>query len=97
MREERQYYVYILSNQDRNIFYLGVTGNMYRRMIEHRRGEIRGFTQRHQLKYLVYIEVTDDVDAALSREKQLKNWHRPWKLNLIRSMNPSMNDLSAGW
>lgn len=93
----RTYYVYIVTNKHRTTFYIGVTNNLLRRLSEHQSGIIEGFTKRYYLKYLVYFEETDDVSEAIAREKQLKRWHRPWKLNLIRSVNPSLEDLSEGW
>ncbi|HEY9165497.1 MAG TPA: GIY-YIG nuclease family protein [Candidatus Kryptonia bacterium] len=87
-------YVYIMSNFNRTTFYIGVTSNLVHRVMEHREGKVRGFTQRYRLKYLVYFEVAGSMIDAISREKQLKNWHREWKINLIKSMNPEMKDLS---
>lgn len=97
MRHHHSYYVYIISNKNRTTLYIGVTDDLLRRMYEHRRGAFDGFTKRYRIKFLMYFEETDDVTAAIAREKQLKNWHRPWKMNLIRSINPRMNDLAAGW
>jgi putative endonuclease len=86
-------YVYIMSNFKRTTFYIGVTSNLEGRIADHREGEIEGFTKRYRLKYLVYYEEVGSIDLAITREKQLKNWHREWKVNLIRSMNPHMRDL----
>ncbi len=88
-------YVYIMSNFKSTTFYIGVTNNLQRRIIEHREGAIPGFTQKYKLKYLVYYEVAGSMYNAIAREKQLKRWHREWKINLIRSVNPEMKDLSA--
>ena len=63
--------------------------------MEHRRGKGDGFTARYNLGYLVYYEVLPSIHEAKAREKQLKNWHREWKLNLIKSLNPQLKDLSA--
>ncbi len=93
----RSYYVYILSNKHRTTFYIGVTNDLLRRLFEHREGRANSFSERYQLKALVYFEETDDVSVAIEREKQLKRWHRQWKINLIRSVNPTMEDLVAGW
>ena len=95
-------FVYIMSNYKRTTFYIGVTNSLQRRVPEHKQGCIPGFTQRYRLKYLVYYEVHDSMWRAIAREKQLKNWHREWKINLIKSVNPEMKDLSAevlgeGW
>lgn len=94
-RQIMSYYVYILSNFNRTTLYVGVTNNLSRRMYEHRDGLIDGFTKKYKLKYLIYFEETSDVNAAIAREKQLKNWHRNWKINLIKQMNPDLKDLDA--
>ncbi len=86
-------YVYIMSNFTRTTFYIGVTNNLARRASEHREGKNPSFTKRYRLKYLVYYECFDSIKVAIAREKQLKNWHREWKINLIKSMNPEMRDL----
>ncbi|HWP82385.1 MAG TPA: GIY-YIG nuclease family protein [Bacteroidota bacterium] len=88
-------YVYIMSNFKRTTFYIGVTSDLARRVYEHREGLIDGFTKRYRLKYLVYYEEAGTITDAIAREKQLKNWHREWKLNLIKAMNPEMKDLSS--
>jgi putative endonuclease len=87
-------YVYIMSNFKRTTFYIGVTSDLARRVYEHREGLIDGFTKRYRLKYLVYYEEAGPITDAITREKQLKNWHREWKLNLIKTMNPELKDLS---
>jgi putative endonuclease len=87
-------YVYIMSNHARTTFYIGVTNNLRRRVDEHKKGLGSKFTARYHLKYLVYYEEHTEIQWAIEREKQLKNWHRDWKLELIRSENPDMKDLS---
>ena len=89
----KQYYVYILTNKSGTL-YTGVTNNLVRRVFEHKNQMVDGFTKRYNLKYLVYYEVTDDVYAAIAREKQIKGWLRAKKLQLIHSMNPMWKDLS---
>jgi putative endonuclease len=89
----KQYYVYILTNKSGTL-YTGVTNNLVRRVFEHKNQKVDGFTKRYNLKYLVYYEVTDDVYAAIAREKQIKGWLRAKKLELINSMNPAWKDLS---
>lgn len=91
------YYVYIISNKHRTTFYVGVTNDIERRMFEHRNGANDGFSKKYHLAHLVYVEEFGSIDDAIAREKQLKRWHRPWKLNLIRSVNPRMDDLTKGW
>lgn len=94
---KRSYYVYILTNAWHTTLYIGVTNNIKRRMQEHTSGAIEGFTKRYHLVELVYIEETNDVRLAIAREKQLKNWRRAWKIDLIRSVNPDFRDLAEEW
>ncbi len=75
----RQYYVYIITNKSNKVLYVGVTNNLKRRMFEHKNKLAEGFSMKYNLNKLVYYEMTDDVQSALAREKQLKNWHREWK------------------
>ncbi|HET6924877.1 MAG TPA: GIY-YIG nuclease family protein [Candidatus Saccharimonadales bacterium] len=89
------YFVYILTNRARGTLYIGVTNNLERRLAEHRSGEAEGFTKRYALHELVYFEESSSAEDAIAREKQLKRWHRQWKINLIEeSMNPDWKDLS---
>ncbi len=82
---EKQYYVYILTNKSSKVLYIGVTNDLERRMYEHKNKMIDGFTKKYNLMKLVYFEVATDVNSAIEREKQLKNWHRGWKINLIKA------------
>jgi putative endonuclease len=91
-----QYYVYIMASRSRTL-YTGVTGNLERRVVEHKGKLVRGFTTRYKIDRLVYFEVTEDVQTALVREKQIKGWTRNKKLALINSANPTWKDLSANW
>lgn len=75
--------------------YIGVTGDLEKRASEHKSNLIDGFSKRYQCHKLVYFEEYGDVDQAIEREKQLKNWHRKWKINLIKSINPDMRDLGV--
>jgi len=75
--------------------YVGVTNDLIKRVYEHRKGLVEGFTKRYKIKYLVYYEVTDSIDSAIAREKQLKNWRRDKKEMLIQKMNPGHKDLYA--
>ena len=90
-----QYFVYILTNKSNKVLYIGVTNNLERRMYEHRNKMIDGFTKKYSLTKLVYFEETSDVRNAIEREKQLKNWHRDWKIKLVDNFNPEWKDLSA--
>jgi len=87
------YYIYILTNSRNTTFYIGVTNNLIRRVYEHKNEVAEGFTKKYKLKKLIYFEEYQDPKEAIAREKQLKNWHREWKLNLIRTVNPTFLDL----
>ncbi len=89
-----QYFVYILTNKSNKVLYIGVTNNLERRMYEHKTKLIDGFTKKYNLTKLVYFEETSDIGIAIEREKQLKNWHRDWKISLITDSNPDWKDLS---
>ena len=91
------YFVYILSNWNDSVLYIGVTSNLPRRLYEHRNGLADGFTKKYNVHKLVYFEYTKDVNSAVSREKQLKGWRRSKKNELIAKMNPDWHDLSADW
>ncbi len=90
----RNYYVYILASKARGTLYIGVTNSLDRRNFEHITGTPGSFTQKYSVKRLVYFEEFHRSEDAIAREKQLKNWHRQWKINLIESMNPLWQDLS---
>ncbi|MDQ3046221.1 MAG: GIY-YIG nuclease family protein [Bacteroidota bacterium] len=85
-------YVYILSNKNRTTFYIGVTNNLQRRVLEHRSGSGK-FTSKYILTDLIYYEMIPDIGLAIKREKQLKGWNRSWKIDLIKTVNPLMKDL----
>jgi putative endonuclease len=89
----KNYCVYILANKRRGTLYVGVTGELQRRMIEHKQGKIKGFTQKYDLKVLVYVELYKYVKDAIRREKMLKNWRRESKINLIEEFNSEWEDL----
>ncbi len=90
----KSYYVYILTNFTNTILYIGVTNDLVKRIYEHKNKLAKGFSNKYNLSKLVYYEETNDVNAAIAREKQLKNWHKEWKINLIKKMNPNFKDLS---
>ena len=90
---KKNYYVYIITNKLNTVFYIGVTNNLEKRIWEHRNKMIPGFSSKYNLNKLVYFEETSDIYSAIRREKQLKNWHRDWKINLIRKENPEFKDL----
>ena len=92
----RQYYVYIMANP-RQVIYTGVTNNLEQRVWQHKSKVVPGFTSNYACTALVYYEVTEDVLAAIEREKQIKGWLRKRKLALITSANPTWRDLSDDW
>ncbi len=90
---EKYYYVYVLANKPRGTTYVGVTSNLVERVWQHKQEQVDGFTKRYGLKSLVWFEQHEDVQEAILREKQIKNWNRLWKIELIESGNPEWNDL----
>ena len=91
------YFVYMVASNQNHALYIGVTNDLQRRIWEHRRGEIKGFTSDYHCLRLVYFERCGDVRSALAREKQLKGWRREKKNHLVESANPHWNDLAADW
>jgi len=89
----RTYYVYLLSNLGHSVFYVGITNDLLRRVWEHREKQIEGFTKRYNICKLLYFEETDDINSAIEREKQLKDYRREKKFALIDSINPKWEDL----
>ena len=89
----RQYYVYILANKGNTVLYTGVTNDLIRRAYEHREKLINGFTQKYNVSKLVYYEIFDDPENAISREKQIKAGSRRKKVELINSINREWTDL----
>ena len=90
-------FVYMLSNWDDSVLYIGVTSNLPKRIYEHRNGLVDGFTRKYNVYKLVYYEETTYMQSALEREKQLKKWSRAKKNALIVQMNPTWRDLSEDW
>ena len=89
---KKQYYVYILGNS-RLTLYIGVTSDLIKRVYQHKNDFVKGFTNKYKIHKLLFYEVYDTPKEAIAREKQLKDWHREWKLNLIKSINPEFKDL----
>lgn len=85
--------VYILTNFNETTFYIGVTSDLKKRIYEHKNKVVEGFTSKYHVDRLVYYELTDSIATAINREKQLKRWHREWKINLIKEHNPEFIDL----
>ena len=90
---EKYYYVDVLANKPRGTTYVGVTSNLVQRVWQHKQEQADGFTMRYGIKSLVWYEQHEDVLQAILREKQIKNWNRLWKIELIESGNPEWNDL----
>ena len=95
MYQEKLYYVYILASHRNGTLYMGVTGDLIKRSWEHKNKIAEGFTEKYNIDKLVYYETTNDIKAALQREKQLKKWNRKWKMELIEKENPDWVDLAA--
>ncbi len=85
--------VYILASKRNGTLYIGVTSNLLKRIWEHKNDVTEGFTRRYNIHLLAYYEQHASMDAAITREKQLKKWNRDWKLQLIESVNPQWRDL----
>ena len=86
-------YTYILASQKNGTLYIGVTSDLIKRVWEHKHEQADGFTRKYGVHALVHFEVFEDIRAAIEREKQLKRWHRQWKINLIEESNPDWKDL----
>ena len=87
------YYVYILTNTNNHVMYIGITNNLQRRVYEHKTGVFEGFTKKYRVHKLVYYENCHDVNDAIRREKQLKAWSREKKNKLVESINPEWKEL----
>ena len=90
---EKQYYVYILTKKRHTVLYTGVTNDLVRRVFEHREKVVPGFTKKYNVYKLVYYEMTESIESAILREKQIKGGSRQKKLDLINEMNPLWRDL----
>ena len=90
-------FMYILTNDNNRVMYIGVTNDLRRRMYEHKSGVVDGFTKKYNVHKLVYFENGPDIKAAIEREKQLKGWTRAKKNALVESFNPKWEDLSSRW
>lgn len=86
-------FVYILTNKNNTVLYTGITSNLQKRIWEHKNSLAEGFTKKYKLHKLIYYETLEEIEEAIKREKQIKNWHRDWKIKLIKSKNPNFQDL----
>ncbi len=90
---DKQGYVYMLASGRYGTLYIGVTSDLVRRVWQHREALVDGFTKTHRVKRLVWFETHDGIYEAITREKQLKQWNRTWKINLVQKTNPLWRDL----
>ena len=88
-----QSYIYILTNRDNKILYTGVTADIVKRVYEHKQKLVEGFSKRYNVTKLVYYEVFDSIENAISREKKIKGWIRQKKIDLVNTLNPDWKDL----
>jgi putative endonuclease len=93
---EKEGFVYIMSNKNRTTLYIGVTNDLEVRVLQHKAG-LSAFTKKYNLFDLIYFERILGMQDAIAREKQLKNWHKDWKWNLVKEYNPELLDLAADW
>jgi putative endonuclease len=96
MPRERQPCVYILASGQHGTLYTGVTSDLLARVTRHRTGALPGFSKQYGVTRLVWYEMADTMEAAITREKQIKKWRREWKVNLIEARNPQWADLAIG-
>lgn len=96
--QNKLFYIYILASDRNSTVYIGVTSDLEKRIQQHKSKTYEGsFTSKYSVEKLVYYESTEDSESAIAREKQLKNWTRQWKLDLIEKENPQWKDLSESW
>lgn len=84
------YYCYILTNKSRKLLYIGYTDDLQRRIHQHKKGRGAVFTRKYEVHDLLYFEEFEEKSTAKKRERQLKNWHKEWKWNLIKETNPNL-------
>ena len=92
--KQHNYYVYLLTTNNNLTFYVGVTNDLVRRMVEHKTHYVKGFTSEYNVNKLVFFEIFSNIEDAIKREKQMKRYKRLWKYNLVNSNNSEWNDLS---
>ena len=88
-----KYHVYILTNFTNSVLYIGVTGDLKKRVYEHKNKVVDGFTKKYNVNKLIYFEECSDVLSAIQREKNLKKWKRTWKLELVKKENPDLKEI----
>ncbi len=93
MKEEKRYYVYILTNKSNKVLYTGITNSLLRRIFQHKLKESpSSFTAKYNTNKLVYYEIYQNIQDAIEREKEIKRYRRQWKLDLIIKFNPTWQD-----
>ena len=90
----KNYYVYLITNWNNKVLYIGVTGNLERRIYQHKNKLIKGFSEKYNINKLVYFEQTNSIESAITREKEIKKWRREKKNILVESTNKEWQDLS---
>ena len=95
MAKDRRYFIYILTNLNNKVMYVGMTNDLIRRVYEHKTKSIKGFTQKYNVHKLVYFEETSEVNTAIAREKEIKKWRREKKNALVARSNPTWRDLAV--
>ncbi len=93
VKVEKQPCVYMLASKKDGVLYVGVTSNLIQRVSQHKNNEVAGFTKKYNVHRLVFFELHQTMESAITREKQMKKWKREWKINLIKEQNPTWNDL----
>lgn len=93
----KRYFVYVLTNKNNKIFYVGMTSDLEKRIWEHKNRMVDGFTEKYNLKKLVWFGEGVDVNEIIRKEKQIKKWNKEWKKNLVEKSNPEWKDLSLGF
>lgn len=93
MTQTRQFAVYLMVSQFNGTFYVGVTSNLQRRIWQHKNKVVDGFTQTYDVDHLVWYELHDNAESAITREKRIKTWKRAWKVRLLERDNPTWRDL----
>jgi len=94
--KQYNYYVYLLTSSENSVFYVGVTNDLIRRVIEHKIHRNDGFTNLYNVTKLVYFETFSNVEDAIKREKQVKRYKRLWKVNLVNGMNAEWGKICQG-
>ena len=89
----KQFYVYVMASKRNGTLYIGVTSDLVKRVWQHKNGHVESFTKKYGAKMLVYYEIHENAENALTREKQMKKWRRAWKLRLIEEKNSQWKDL----